>query len=115
MRLRDIGKSAGVLSVSIKDRDFVSVSRQKKLDVPTNSTNIIYKNACILFDELWEGQPLRHLGIRASDLYSDDLYQLSFFEADIEKQRALDTAVDEIREQYGAIHYALASLHRPGS
>lgn len=101
MRLRDIGKSAGVLSVSIKDRDFVSVSRQQKLDVPTNSTNILYKNACILFDELWKGQPLRHLGLRASDLYSDDLYQLSFFEADIEKQRAVDTAVDEIREQYG--------------
>lgn len=101
MRLRDIGRSAGVLSVSIKDRDFVSVSRQKKLDVPTHSTGIIYKNACTLFDELWKGQPLRHMGLRASDLYSDDLYQLSLFEADIENQRALDTAVDEIREQYG--------------
>lgn len=101
MRLRDIRKSAGVLSVSIKDQDFKSCSRQRKLDVPTYSTNILYQNACQLFDELWEGQPLRHLGVRASELYSDDLYQLSFFEADIERQRALDTAIDEIRAQYG--------------
>lgn len=101
MRLRYIKKSAGVLSVSIKDRDFESCSHQRKLDVPTHSTNILYQVACQLFDELWQGQPLRQVGIRASELYSDDLYQLSFFETNIEKQRALDHAVDEIRAQYG--------------
>ncbi len=100
-RLRYIRKSAGVLSVSIKDRDFECCSRQRKLDVPTHSTNILYLNACQLFDELWGGQPLRHLGIRTSELCSDDLYQLSFFDADIERQKALDMAVDEIRAQYG--------------
>ncbi len=101
MRLRNIRKSAGVLSVSIKDRDFQTCSHQTKLDVPTHSTKILYQTACRLFDEVWQGQPLRHLGIRTTELYSDDLYQLSFFETDIERQRALDTAVDEIRAQYG--------------
>ncbi|MFY9176945.1 MAG: DNA polymerase IV [Caldicoprobacterales bacterium] len=101
MRLRDIRKSARVLSVYIKDRDFESCSHQRKLDVPTNSTNILYQVACQLFDELWQGQPLRHLGVRTTELYSDDFYQLSFLEADIERQKALDAAVDQIRNQYG--------------
>jgi len=101
MRLRDIRKFAGVLSISIKDRDFQSYSHQRKLEVPTHSTNILYGIACELFDELWQGQPLRHLGVRASQLHRDDLYQLSFFKGDIERQKALDTAVDKIRAQYG--------------
>ena len=44
---------------------------------------------------------LRHLGVRTTELYSDDFYQLSFLEADIERQKALDAAVDQIRNQYG--------------
>ncbi|NLJ40109.1 MAG: DNA polymerase IV [Clostridiales bacterium] len=102
MRLRDMGKSAGLLSISMKDRDFISRSRQRKLDVPTHSTKILYRTACCLFDELWKGKPLRHLGIRASRLQDDSQYQLSIFETGLEEQRALDKAIDEIRSRYGS-------------
>ena len=32
----------------------------------TNITSEIHKYACRLFDELWDGAPIRHLGIHTS-------------------------------------------------
>ncbi|MDK2933942.1 MAG: polymerase, partial [Clostridiales bacterium] len=101
MRLRDVKKCAYVISVSLKDNTFKSYSHQKKLDVPTDSTNIIYKKVQELFDEMWKGEPIRHMGIHLSGLYSNDFYQLSLLEPDSEKYKYLDKAIDRIRLKYG--------------
>jgi len=102
MRLRDAQKCAGVISISIKNQSLISYSHQQKLETPTDVTNIIYKNTCRLFDELWQGEPIRHMGVRLSQLCSNNFYQLSFFEPDSEKQQNLDRVVDDIRLKYGA-------------
>ena len=58
-----------VLAVGIRYADiseeyiFPFVSHQKKLLSPTNLTAEIYKVACELFLEIWNGNPIRHLGI----------------------------------------------------
>ncbi|TGE38693.1 hypothetical protein E4K67_11900 [Desulfosporosinus fructosivorans] len=57
--------------------------------------------ACELFDELWRGEPVRHLGVRVSELCQNEFRQLSLFEKDYEKQRTVDRVVDSIRERYG--------------
>lgn len=101
MRLRDTSKCARVVAVSLKNKDFVSYSHQFKMSIPTDSTDIIYKKACDLFDETWCGEPLRHLGIRLSDLSSNQCQQLSFFEPNIGRYRELDKTIDSIRLKYG--------------
>ena len=68
MRVRDIGQSGKVISVSIKDDRFYSYSHQKKLDMPTDSTNTIYETAKKLFDEMWEGEPIRRFSVSISEL-----------------------------------------------
>jgi len=54
-----------------------------------------------MFDELWKGEPIRHLGVRVSELCQNGFHQLALFEKDYEKQRTVDRAIDSIRQRYG--------------
>lgn len=103
LRLRDAGKCARVLSLSLRDKDFTSYSHQRKLDIATNSTTVLFTYGCRLLEEMWRGEPIRHIGLRASELQGDDFYQSSLFQPPVEKYRAIDEAVDKIRSKYGSV------------
>ncbi len=80
-RLRASHEVASMISTEIKYATFRSVSHQTSLSTPTASTDTIYQVACRLFDELWDGTPIRLLGIRSSKLTPDtDPVQLSLFD-----------------------------------
>ena len=80
-RLRACHEAATMISTEIKYATFRSVSHQTSLPTPTASTDVIYKTACQLFDELWDGTPIRLLGIRSSKLTPDtEPMQLSIFD-----------------------------------
>ena len=104
-RLRSSGQLAGLVCTEIKYNTFKSVSHQMLLDTPTASTDVIYQKACALFDELWDGTPIRLLGIRTTTLVAEDEpIQLSLFDYTApvsEKQQRLDAALDSIRNRYG--------------
>lgn len=106
-RVRADHKLAGMVSTEIKYATFQSVSHQTTLDVPSDSTDTIYQTACRLFDELWNGSPVRLLGIRTSKLVSNtEPTQLSLFDIQTaspksEKQKKLDSALDSLRDKYG--------------
>lgn len=102
MRLRDAKKCARVVSVSIKNKDFHSYSHQGRFDIPADSTNAIFQRACQLFDQSWQGEPIRHMGLRLSQLCSNDFHQLSIFEPNRQKNSILDQTVDRIRLKYGS-------------
>lgn len=126
-RLRKAGQLAGMVSVEIKYSDFQSASHQKILSSPSNISGIIYDTACKLFDELWNKEPIRLLGIRSSKLTDpSEPTQLSLFDFPLEepgldkdhaaasifdtnkkvspsreKLAALDKTLDSIRQKYG--------------
>lgn len=80
-RLRKENQLAGMVSCEIKYHTFQSVSHQTTLDIPTDSTTLIYETACHLFKELWNGTPIRLLGIRTSKLcHRSEPIQLSLFD-----------------------------------
>lgn len=80
-RLRKENQLAGMVSCEIKYHTFQSVSHQTTLDIPTDSTTLIYETACHLFKELWNGTPIRLLGIRTSKLcHRSEPVQLSLFD-----------------------------------
>lgn len=103
-RLRADGVQIRVVSVSIKSTDFSERSHQRMLMQPANITAEIYHTACVLFDELWDNCPIRHLGIHTSGVTSDSFTrQMSLFDrCDYEKLARLDAAVDAVRERFGA-------------
>lgn len=104
-RLRASHQLAGLVCTEIKYNTFQSVSHQALLNTPTASTDIIYQKACLLFDELWDGTPIRLLGIRTTKLVEEDApIQLNLFDYTApksSKQQKLDAALDQIRARYG--------------
>lgn len=103
-RLRRDSVQVRVVSVGIRYGDLSHVSHQKMLSGPTNLTVELYETACLLFAELWNGQPVRHLGVHTGQAAEESGYrQLSIFdEIDYEKLIRLDRTVDAIRGRFGA-------------
>lgn len=102
-RLRKDNVTAEVISVGIKDYVFNYMSHQTVLMNSTNITKEIHKIACKLFNEAWNGVPIRHLGIHTSRLKNYDFTrQMNMFDIeDYEKLEYADLMVDSIREKYG--------------
>lgn len=122
-RLRSHHLLAGCVTVEIKYSTFARTSRQTTLYSPTDSTNAIHETACLLFKELWSGNPLRLLGLRATRLVREnEPVQLSLFDMawpvlpkedilspaasairkpNAEKQKKLEQALDAIKQRYG--------------
>lgn len=102
-RLRSAGVKAEVIAVGIKTFDLAYASHQMTLQNATNITNEIHWHACKLFDELWDGTPIRHLGIHTSRIRDNvDMRQIDMFDTtDYEKLEKMDAAVDAIRVRYG--------------
>lgn len=102
-RLRSLKQLAGMISVEIKYSDFSNASHQMQLMTPANTTEQIYKYACILFEDLWNHNPVRLLGIRSSKLTSEDEpIQLSLFDTQKdEKHLKAEQAIDSIKTRFG--------------
>ena len=109
-RLRADQKFASAVCVEIKYSSFEKVSHQMQLNSPTQASDVICRTAFYLFDSLWNGEPIRLLGIRTGKLSDPDTpVQLSLFDLQkpqTQKQKNLDEALDQIRKRYGkdAIH-----------
>ena len=102
-RLRADSVMATVVAVSIVDSEFNHASHQMTLLSATNTTGEIHRAACQLFDELWEGSPIRNLGIHTSKVVSGaSIRQINLFDMNrYERMSKLDTVVDQVRERYG--------------
>ncbi|MEL7567982.1 MAG: DNA polymerase IV [Dehalobacterium sp.] len=106
MRLRSLGLCCSLVSISIRNTNFISTSHQRKMTYATDSTDEIFCIATKLFKEVWRGDPLRHLGVHVSCLSRAENIQLSLFtNRELSKMQALDKAIDSIRSKFGT--YAL--------
>ncbi|MEA4965576.1 MAG: DNA polymerase IV [Oscillospiraceae bacterium] len=106
MRMRRDGKKGRCVTVQIRTSDFQDSSHQRKLESATDVTEELYREACRLFDEHWDGEtPLRQLGVQVSQMAEESGRQFSFFEqgygARYERLSRVDSVVDELREKYG--------------
>ena len=102
-RLRDDNVQIEVVSVGIRYADLSYVSHQRVLKTATNLTWEIYQAACGLFLELWNREPIRHLGIHTGRVKHDDFFRQPtlFDEVDYDKLEKLDKTVDSLRKRFG--------------
>ena len=90
------------VSVSIRDSDFHTTSRQETLFSATDVTEVIYETACRLFDQLWDYHPIRLLGVQTFQVKSEEYQQYSLFgDEKYEQLKKVNHAVDEIRKKFG--------------
>lgn len=102
MRLRNSKNCCRVVAISVRGSDFISYSHQKKLLVATDSTRKIWEIACYLFDSVWEGNPIRHMGVHVTDFCGNDFYQSSLLDTfNYEKDCKLNKTIDDIRLRFG--------------
>lgn len=112
LTLRRQEKYASVIAITMKDRYFKSSSHQRKLKNATNLTSEIFEVTRELFEESWNSEPLRLLGVSLMGLSNKSNHQVSLFDS-LEKrdqEMKLETTVDELKEKYGLDVIGSASL-----
>ena len=104
-RLREHGCKGRTISISVRDNQLISFTRQHTLSSYTNITAETAQAGMELFVQHYHWQcPIRSLGISISDLVSDAApLQMDLFGAGQEQLRRerLDTTVDGLKKRFG--------------
>ncbi|KUF06202.1 DNA polymerase IV [Leucobacter sp. G161] len=112
-RLRDADLEARTVAIKVRWDTFETVTRSRTLPEPTNATQRVYRTARELFDALSPGgrpvRPVRLIGVRAEQLVPAGSEGQALWDDD-EQWRAVDSAVDEVRERFGALGLTSARL-----
>lgn len=123
MRLRKQGLYCSGVSVTVRNADFKTFSRQKQLDAPTHLMKDIYRAALELMQQAWHApEPIRMLTVTALHISNsaDSYEQIDLLGASqqqcSEKQERLESAMDAIRGKYGksAIAFGTHTKSKPG-
>lgn len=115
-RLRKDDVKVESVTVQIRFCDLTYASHQCSLDAATNITQEIYGKVCKLFDEMWDGTPIRLLGVSTSKVShsGSSSRQMNLFDnTDYEKLEKLDKAMDSIRARFGSGAVQRASFIKP--
>lgn len=100
-RLRQDRVKTNCICLELKTSGFHTYSHQKTLKRATDITNDIYQAAAELFEEMWQEEPLRLIGVRATGI-TEDGYQFGLFDyQEKEKLQNMDKAIDAIRSKFG--------------
>lgn len=104
-RMREHNLKGTTLSISMRDSDLKSCTRQCKLPAPTNVSNELIQYAMNLFcvNYSWE-KPLRSIGLSVTDFDYDDAVQFDLG-GTVERRAKLElieTAVDKLKNKYGS-------------
>ena len=99
-RLREHGMQAGAIGIMIKDSHFRHYLKSEKLPYCTQCTQTIYGFSKDLFGKLWNGCPIRAIGVYTSELIKDGNKQLTFIHEE-DKFNRIDPVIDRLRKEYG--------------
>lgn len=104
-RLRKSGRKAYTVNLGIMYSKAIrgGFNRQVTLTFPTNNEAEIYNTCMMLFDEYYDGSPIRKVTIRATNLVEEYYVQLNLFK-DMNKvltDHKLHTSLDNIKFRYG--------------
>lgn len=105
---KTLGKT---MSIRIKYYDFHTTDRSKKLETGIWKSDDIYVNALSIFDEHWNDEPIRLLGISFGELIHKDSVdnQLSLFDYDTAQKEETRTILKELNQLLGGAKLIRAS------
>lgn len=102
-RLKEKHCSTSVIGITVKNINLVSKSKQIKIDISTDDKYKIIDISRSLFEDLYNDEPIKLIGIKFGDLNNSQTMQLSIFDDNkiTEKEKKLNEAINKIREKYG--------------
>lgn len=110
-RLRGQSLSVKTVTVGIRRFDFSSSSCQETLPSPVCHTDRLWEAACRLLERLWDGTPLRHIGVWGGGIQRSGEWDQEEWNGmagpfwgigQRERMARLDRMADQIRRRYGA-------------
>ena len=106
MRMRKDGKSGSCITIHLRTNDFRNFSHQHQFHDATNITSELFRAACQVFDEAWDGiTSLRQLGVQVTRLAKEPYQQYDLFSGmspvQYERKLQLDETVDALRDKFG--------------
>ena len=113
-RMRELASKCTVVEVYVRDTELQSFTRQRKLPVPSCSSNELAAVGLDLFRRSyrWE-RPIRSIGLRGAGLVEaqGDLQMFLYTEDQKrDKWERIDSAVDQLRKRYGYLCIRRAML-----
>ena len=105
-RMRKDSKCGRCITIHLRTCDFQHSSHQITFPFATNNTEELFRSACQVFEQAWDGcVPLRQLGVQVTRL-SDQPYQQYDLFSDVspiqyERKLRLDETVDALRDKFG--------------
>jgi DNA polymerase V len=104
-RMRSTNKAGRTISLGVcysKESFGGGFNRTKTIDQPTNIRMDIYKVCLELFDKFYNGDVVRSIDVRLSNIVDDSEIQLSLFDLEYPKRSRLGYSMDEIRKKHGS-------------
>jgi len=101
-RLRQQGFKGKTITLKIRLEGFLTYTRAKTLDKPTNFIDTIYKTIKELLDKFnRKGKKVRLVGVKVSNFTQGEV-QVTLFDQDKEeKQERMHQAIDKIKNKFG--------------
>ncbi|MBP1704589.1 MAG: dinB [Chloroflexi bacterium] len=109
-RLRHGGVRASTVTVKVRDSTFRTVTRQRRLAIPTDLAEPIYRTALELARPEIRGRRIRLVGVAGSGL--EEPAQLALFAEEDPRRRRVAEAADSIRSRFGRRSVTRARLLR---
>lgn len=103
-RLKKYGLYAKTISIQLKDTDFKQVTRSKTLEIPIQEVSDLYSIMEELFEEYWEGHPLRLIGVMTTNLVTTNkvTQQLNLFNyQSFANEEKLNETIQKIKTKHG--------------
>ena len=102
--LKKYGLYAKTISIQLKDTSFKQITRSQTVQVPIQSVNELYPIIEELFDEHWEGQALRLIGVNTTNLVNTNkvTQQLNLFNyQSFASEEKLNQTIQQIKTKHG--------------
>jgi DNA polymerase-4 len=100
-RMRREGYIGDTVTVKMRDKDFNTITRQRKIDHHVDRDDIIYRTAKRLFEDNYKGVAVRLLGVSVSGLLRrDEASSEPIFNCDKKYNQFIRT-MDSIRDKFG--------------
>ena len=103
-RLKKYGLYAKTISIQLKDTSFKQITRSQTVQIPIQSVNELYPIIEELFDEHWEGQALRLIGVNTTNLVNTNkvTQQLNLFNyQSFASEEKLNQTIQQIKTKHG--------------
>ncbi|MFN8442121.1 MAG: DNA polymerase IV [Caldilineaceae bacterium] len=88
------------VKLKLRWSDFKTITRQTRLTAATNQPEPIVESALALFNKIWNGEPVRLIGVGVSGL-GDDVQQLGLWDEPDPRQERLYEAMQKVQQKFG--------------